>query len=560
MQKQRRDFLKLTTVGATSLLMGRASKARANWPSSGKLDINPTISNMLVVGCKDQAMLKSTPTSTAFTAINAVVDTARVHANLDAMAMRLANTTTADAAWKAIFRSGKPWASTIVAIKINVTETKNMPRIAVVEKLCRVIAGLGVPASNIIVYDGGPEAFSSNATNYASYFSTTDASKIPGVVSKVNDSLGGTTDATLPDGTTTPCTADIANGKVDILINIAINKGHIYYGKASMCMKNHYGTFKPNHDANYLFTINKSDALLGGTPPRQQLCIVDSLLANKTYNAAPEAMPYYLVMGTFAPAVDYLTVKKVREEVMNMTHDSAIIDSYMTTFGYTTKDPQWVLVAPASSTSDAGVGGAGGAGTGGNSGAAGTTGGTGSGGKSGAGGSTGSVGTGSGGASGGGATGSGGTHNVSAGGAGGNGSVANGSGGAVGSGGLSGSGGTTATAGSAGSSARGGSGSGGTTANSGAGGSAASVGGTGGTGAVASGSDKGCGCKVGGTGSPSWKPMLVVSAVVVGQLGRLLARRQAVGLEASRIDAPHATDAGRDHLESSESIDRDSTQ
>jgi hypothetical protein len=564
MQKQRRDFLKLTAVGTTGLLMARASKARADWPTSGKLEINPAISNMLVVACKDPAMLKSQPTSTAFTAVNAVVDTARVHANLDAMAMRLANTTTADAAWKAIFRSGKPWASTLVAIKINVTEVKNMPRLAVVEKMCRVIAGLGVPASNIIVYDGGPEAFSSNATAYDTYFSTTDSTKIPGVVSKVNDSLGGTTDVALPDGTTTPCTADIAKGKVDILINIAINKGHIYYGKASMCMKNHYGTFKPNHDANYLFTINKSDVLLGGTPPRQQLCIVDSILANKTYNAAPEAMPYYLAMGTFAPAVDYLMVKKVREEVMNLTHDSAIVDSYMTTFGYTTKDPQWVLVDPASSTSDAGAGGAGGMGTGGKSGAGGATGGTNTGGRSGAGGSTGPAGTGSGGATGVGGSsakaggagggGSGGTPNASSGGSGGNGSAATSSGGA-GSGGLPGSGGT---AGSAGSSAKGGAGSGGTTANSGTGGS--SPAGAGGTGAVVSGSDKGCGCKIGGAGSSGWSPMLAVGAVVVGQLGRLLVRRQAVVREAARAEAPQATAAGCKDLESSEPIDRDSTR
>jgi len=51
-------------------------------------------------------------------------------------------------------------------------------------------------------------------------------------------------------------------------------------------------------------------------------------------------------MGTFAPAVDYLTVKKVREAVMGATHDASIVNSFMTNFGYTTSDPVWVLVPP----------------------------------------------------------------------------------------------------------------------------------------------------------------------------------------------------------------------
>jgi hypothetical protein len=51
-------------------------------------------------------------------------------------------------------------------------------------------------------------------------------------------------------------------------------------------------------------------------------------------------------MGVFGPAVDYCTVKKVRETVMGCTHTSTIIDSYLTTFGYATTDPVWVDVPP----------------------------------------------------------------------------------------------------------------------------------------------------------------------------------------------------------------------
>jgi hypothetical protein len=536
MQAQRRTFLKAAAGGATGLALFRARHAFAAWPKTGTLEINPTISNLLVVACKDQGMVKSTPPAMAFTEQNGVVDSARVAANLDAMAMRLANAGTADEAWKAIFRSSKPWASTLVAIKINVTEVKNMPRLAVVEKLCRVVAGLGVPAANIIVYDGGPKEFASATSNYAPFFSATDKSKIPGVVSNINEALGGTTDAPLPDGTSAKCTGDIATGKVDILINIAINKGHIYYGKASMCMKNHYGTFAPDHDSNYLFTINKSDALVGGTPPRQQLCIVDSLFAMKTYNSSPDTMPYYLVMGTFAPAVDYLTIKKVREEVLKYSHDSTIVDSYLPTFGYAAKDAQWVLVPPGGATSDAGAGGSGGSGdasavsgTGGNKtdGAVPGTGGAG-GGK--AGGSSGSGGVGKGGASG----------------------QATATGGGPGAGGVVGSGGTAVNAtggaqGSGGVSAASSSGSGGIRGTGGAGAGGVATGGaqSGGSGSKASDASSGCGCRVGSTGRGlgGLGVTAAIGAVIVDQL-RKLAFRQERSMEQASAPEPEDRNPG----------------
>lgn len=516
MQEQRRTFLKLTAAGVAGVALSSARLARAAWPKAGTLEINPSISNMLVVACKDPAMVKSTPSTMSFSAQTAAMDSARVGADLDAMAMRLADTATADEAWKTIFRSSKPWASTLVAIKVNVTEPKNIPRLAVVEKLCRVIAALGVPAGNIIVYDGGPEAFASNTSNYVPYFSTTDQSKIPGVISKINDALGGTTNAPLPDGTSAACTADIANGKVDILINIAINKGHIYYGKASLCMKNHYGTFAPNHDADYLFKISKSDAFVGGNPPRQQLCIVDSIFANKTYNAAPEAMPYYLVMGTFAPAVDYLTVKKIREEVLKYSHDSAIVDSYLTTFGYTSQDPQWVLVPPASATADAGVSGSGGSsGSGGVSGAADA--GTGSGGRTGGrtGGRSGSAGRGSGGSSGSG---------TNAGGAAGSGRGQGGS--SSSSGGTQGSGGAAAVA-TSGEGGNSGSGGAPSSSASAAGGMTSSGGSTGRAHAEP---NSGCGCHVGSApGSDLGVGVtMAVGTLLAGQVRKLLRRRESL--------------------------------
>jgi hypothetical protein len=561
MQKQRRTFIKLSAAGAAGLTLLRTNRAFAAWPSSGKLEINPKISNLRVVACNDSAMMKSTPKTTDFSGENTAVDSARVQANMDAMAMSLAQETTPDAAWKAIFRSSKPWESTLVAIKINVIEPRNMPRIAVIEKFCRLFAGFGVPAGNIIVYDGNTQ-YGSGISNYKTYFSTTDTSKIPGVLSNYSDSLGGTTSAKLPDGSSADCTKDIASGKVDILVNIAVNKGHSLHGGSTLSMKNHFGTFAPNHTnlASYVLAINKSDAIVGGDPVRQQLCFVDSLFANKKDTfGAPDAMPCYLIMGTFGGAVDYLTVKKVREAVLSTTHDSAIVNNFVTSFGYTTSDPQWITVPPASVTPNPGTGGIGG-GTGGSTGNprdAGSDDAKGTGGT-GAGGSRATGGAGSGGASGMGGAGTGGRVSGGAGGS------TKGSGG-VGSGGTSSSsGGRGGSGGSASSVASGGAGggSGGTIASGGSGGSgsdgsggassssAASSGGVttsgGSSGSAEPGSDQGCACKVGSSARGGGSGMglaLMLGALFAGQLRRLFVRRETLAEADCRGDNPSSSTA-----------------
>jgi hypothetical protein len=558
MQKQRRDFLKITAAGAAGLALTRADRAFAAWPGTGTMAVNPNISNMRVVGCYDTKMMKSTP-AMSFAAENTAVDSARVQANMDAMAMQLANQTTADAAWKAIFRTGKSsWAATKVAIKVNTLEPKNMAHIAILQKFCTILAGYGVPPANIIIYDG--QSAYSGTSNYASYISLTDTTKIQAVLSNLNSALGGTVSAPIPGGSSGTCTADIANGTIDILINLANNKGHDLMGGATLCMKNHFGTFAPKHDINYLFNINKSDAILGGAPVRQQLCFVDSLFTNKTQNTGtPELMPCYLTMGVFAPAVDYLTIKKVREEALGLTHVAATINSYLTSFGYTTTDPVWVLVSPAGSGTgaDGGAGGAGGtsgsggAGSGGTSAAGGAgsggtsaSGGAGSGGTSGSGGArsggtSAAGGAGSGGSSAAGGAGSGGTS--AAGGAGNTGGTS-GSGGAR-SGGTSGSGGAASggataaggTTGSGGTTSGGASGTGGvaTSSASASGGSATTGGtraggGTGGSGgskgSTAGGGKQEGGCDVAGADrrATRWGAMLALGAVVTEKLRRLV--------------------------------------
>jgi hypothetical protein len=302
---------------------------------------------------------------------NAAV-TSVIQANMDEMAKALAKQTSATAAWAAIFRkpAAKQWSAVNVAIKVNCI-AENHPRLAVVDKICRVLNTIGVPYANIIIYDGCSGA----SGLYNSFVGT----RLPtGVrVSNYNSLLGNTVSAPVPapyNGNQN-CTANIANGTIDILVNIACNKGHDdTYGRVTLTMKNHYGTFDPGpHSYNYTVGINMSEAIVGGTPPRQQLCIIDSLWGMKP---GPGGVPgdgisggerpniYRLIMGTFGPAVDFLTCKKVRETELSAP-SAANVNNFLTSFGYTTTDrdqlltltpgPQtgtrgWVEVSPASST------------------------------------------------------------------------------------------------------------------------------------------------------------------------------------------------------------------
>jgi hypothetical protein len=387
---QRRDFLKTAAAGAagavalSTLRMDRAfAQTTGGWTTG--MQVNPNIDNKRVVYCFDTKMLTSTP-GTSFTAQNAAVDEAKVAANLDQMAMQLAQKTTAKEAWAAIFRSSKPWASTKVAIKTNAIlgTNGNHPRVAVIKKICDVFVDqFGVPPGNIVLYDANSDA----SKCYSTYASLTDATKIRAVVSVKAQSLGGMVDVTIANvaiaGRAITGVADFVNGVTDILVDIAIVKRHsgpgtsYSFGSCSLCMKNHLGTFINKgsetgtgdasatglHSLAAIFEINKHPAVLGGNPVRQQLCIVDGLLANSNGAGGTwDLRVDRLVMGTFAPTVDYLTATKIMSDVMGKPDANNNLPKFLTEFGYTTTDPVWVDATAAIVTPTGGSGGSSGAG------------------------------------------------------------------------------------------------------------------------------------------------------------------------------------------------------
>ena len=566
---KRRDFLKTAAAGAAGAMGISAlrfdklfAQSTGGWASG--MQVNPAIDNKRVICCHDVNMLTSNPVNTAFSSQNNAVNANLVASNLDQMAMQLAQKATAADAWSTIFRSSKSWANTKVAIKTNAIQgnTGNHPRVAIIKKLCDVfIDQLGVPVANVILYDANADA----SPVYSTYASLTDATKIRATVSKYAQSLGGMVPVTIAAATKSISTVgDLVNGVIDILVDICTMKVHsgpgtsYQFGSCSLCMKGHLGTFinagtdqtTPSstglHVLESIFNINKHAAILGGNPVRQQLCIVDGLLANGGNSATWSVRTDRIVMGTFAPIVDYLTATKLLLDstimaggpmpALGVTNAAIYLPQFLTSFGYAATDAlQWVECTPpnwpAITGGSGGSGGSGGAGSGGASG----SGGAGSGGTSGSGGARSGGTSGSGGARSGGTSGSGGAGSGGASAAGGAGSGGTSAAGGAGSGGTTAAGGTTGSGGAT-SGGAGGTGGAATSSALAAGGSATTGGTSAGTGtsvsatggssgtATATSANSGGGCDVAGVDrrATRWGAMLAFGAVVAEKLRRLV--------------------------------------
>ena len=567
----RRDFLKTAAMGAAGAMGLSAlrfddvfAQSTGGWVAG--MQINPAIDNKRVICCHDTKMLTATPANTSWANQNANVDGKAVGDNLDQMAMQLTQKTTAAEAWKTIFRSSKDWAKTRVAMKTNGigSNTTNRPRVAIYKKLTDVLVDiLGVQPANIILFDACDDA----SGYYNPSTSLTDATKIRAAQASVRaGSMGGFKVVTLTNATAISVASDLADGNIDILVNVAACKshngtgGHYNYGSCTLCMKNHFGTFTSGTQAQHsnnlhvgnsatspppaplaLFEINKHPAVLGGDPVRQQLCIVDALLSNGASGpgGAWDNRTDRLVMGTLAPIVDYFAAKKILLDstvmksspmpALGVTNAAIILPMFLSNFGYSETDAlQWIEYTP-DSVPPITPGG-----TGGTTGSGGTTS---SGGTPGTGGTTGAGGTprtggspATGGAPGtGGTRATGGTSDPGTGGTTATGGTTSAGGSMMGGsstpGDAGGTGGTATTSAPAtgGSKATGGTtaGAGGTTSNS--------VGGGGGSKGTTAGSTQatessGGGCNVVGADRSvgRWGAMLAFGAVVAGKLRRLV--------------------------------------
>jgi hypothetical protein len=277
---------------------------------------------------------------------------------MDKLAMTLAEESSAVDAWKKIFvkPAGKSWADATVAVKTNQID-RQRTRAPVMGKVCHVLTDVvGVKGSNIHIYDAchGGDGWSGNSIGRENLFKD-----LPEGVHAADRWGGFNLETSLPapyfaGERKTKCLDHLVRGEVDVLVNIALCKGHgAEFGGFTMCMKNHFGTFnpRPSHrdggGADYLIAINKTPEILGQIDPlsgevihpRQQLCIIDALWASEPGpGGLPTAQPNALMMGTFAPAMDYLTATRFRRDTMGWRVSEEVLGRFLTEFGYREAD------------------------------------------------------------------------------------------------------------------------------------------------------------------------------------------------------------------------------
>jgi len=361
MNISRRSFLKTTSTGAAGLtVLGSeviqafsAQKVRSSW--SNGMKINPEIENSRVVCCHNPAFFidqsKATIANT-FQKQNAAVDSNRVETDMDGMAIALSGKDNPQQAWATIFRkpANKEWNKVIVAIKLNVIYEPIMPRVAIVGKVCKELINLGVNPANISLYDACSNTYGNG--KYNSYV----GDGIPQGVTVANLSLNSVPTKNIDVGSKQIKCASLVL-ESDILVNIAVNKGHDQSDKGgfTLCMKNHTGTFIKSTGfmqncptLQEMIDEQKSEAVIGtGDPVRQQLCIVDSLWAAVKGPGNPaDCLPARIAMGTFAPAVDILVVREIREKIMGAKHTESAISTILSSFDLTEEDLEWVEVPP----------------------------------------------------------------------------------------------------------------------------------------------------------------------------------------------------------------------
>ena len=358
----RRDFVKTAAAGAAAfgvapmMFVPRFRAPGLLNPGEGGMVFHPNLDPLRVVGVHDPKMTRETKPISPWKVQDELVVPELVSDHIDRMALALTGEKRIRDAWKAIFikPEKKAWPGVTVAIKTN-NIARQHTRSAVLAKMCRVLTDeLGVKGGNIFVYD---------ACHGKDMLRKTPFKDLPEGVNV--SSLWGGYNLEVPvapqwtggEGKTN-CLDHLVKGEVDILVNIALCKGHYApYGGFTMSMKNHLGTFnpKPAHPrppvgreqgTEYLLAINKSPVILGKADDRkridhpvQQLVLVDALWASEDGPMCDSSVqPNHLFMGAFAPVVDHVLAHSFRKEILGFKINEPLTDRFLVEFGIERKD------------------------------------------------------------------------------------------------------------------------------------------------------------------------------------------------------------------------------
>lgn len=347
MEISRRNFLKKTLLAAsiTSVPFFLKGQSAASWAKG--TPVHPHIDNRRVVGIMDSKMTRDLQPISSWSLQEKLVLKEVVWENLDKLACALTNTDNPQKAWSTIFIKPprKSWSETVIAIKTNNIALQHT-RSAVISKVCHSLVQIcQAKPGNIHIYDGIHGGSMAQNTPFADL--------PPGV--KIENDWGGLAALTsVPEpwprsSRKVKCLQYLVEGSIDILVNIAMCKGHSQnFGGFTMTMKNHFGTFDPapghrKGALDYLIAINQTPEILGPLDPtsgrvlypRQQLCLLDALWASERGPGGyPRSQPNFLALGVFSPVFDYVLATRFRGEIMGWQPNMAATQRFLADFGY----------------------------------------------------------------------------------------------------------------------------------------------------------------------------------------------------------------------------------
>ncbi|NIQ39769.1 MAG: DUF362 domain-containing protein [Proteobacteria bacterium] len=344
----RRQFIKKATIsGATIATFPMIFLPRAQAVWTPRTTVHPNVDNLRVVGITDHKMTTAVEPVSSWTEQDRLVATEVVWENIDKLASALVQTPDPVEAWRTIFIKPpkKSWSDVTVAIKTNNISYQHT-RSAVMAKIVHTLTDtLGVKPFNTHIYDA-VDGYS--MSQYTPFVGLPEGTKI-------EDEWGGITTTTrVPapwknSGGKSRCVRHLVDGSVDILVNIALCKGHSRrFGGFTMTMKNHLGTFAPgpahqNGSFDYLLAINQTPEILGRMDkrtgkvlyPRQQLCLIDALWASEGGpGGRSDSQPNFLAMGVMSPILDYLVATTLRGERLGWEPNMKATRRMLTEFGY----------------------------------------------------------------------------------------------------------------------------------------------------------------------------------------------------------------------------------
>ncbi|MBU0753541.1 MAG: DUF362 domain-containing protein [Planctomycetes bacterium] len=351
----RRQFVKSTALGMGALGLGPAFFfPRPVEPEKFEpgFRFHPHMDPLRIVGMIDPKMISEVKETAPWRVQDRLVQADRVDENIDLLACELAQEKRPQDAWKKLFIKppGKAWNETTVAIKTN-NIGRQHTRSAVLSKICRVLTDLiGVKPSSIFIYDACHGADMAEKTPFEGLPEGCNVSGIWGGFAK-ETAVGK---PWLDGNMKVNCLEPLVTGEIDLLINIALCKGHSpSYGAFTMSMKNHMGTFNPrphaheNGKTDFLFAINRSPLVLGDLDfktgkvlyPKQQLCLIDALWASEQGPICDSsAQPCRLYMGIFSPVLDYLVARDFRSKIMGWRNHDPVLERFLTDFGFSADD------------------------------------------------------------------------------------------------------------------------------------------------------------------------------------------------------------------------------